>query len=87
LSILVLGGGNGDWRSVGGGETSEGFGEDYSLPNHAYCESCAGCGELFFQHNLRRAYYLDSATLCGRNGVTRETVDTSATTDLASAER
>lgn len=41
---------------VGSGETSEGFGKDYSLPNHAYCESCAGCGELFFQHRLNRAY-------------------------------
>ncbi|MCU0871324.1 MAG: glycoside hydrolase family 127 protein [Pirellulaceae bacterium] len=41
---------------VGSGETAEGFGKDYSLPNHAYCESCAGCGELFFQHNLQRAY-------------------------------
>jgi len=41
---------------VGSGETSEGFGKDYSLPNHAYCESCAGSGELFFQHKLNRAY-------------------------------
>jgi DUF1680 family protein len=41
---------------VGSGETSEGFGKDYSLPNHAYCESCAGCGELFFQHKLHCAY-------------------------------
>jgi len=42
---------------VGSGETSEGFGPDYSLPNHAYCESCAGSGELFFQHKLSRAYH------------------------------
>lgn len=42
---------------VGSGETSEGFGKNYSLPNHAYCESCAGCGELFFQHRLNRAYH------------------------------
>ena len=41
---------------VGSGETSEGFGKDYSLPNNAYCESCAGCGELFFQHKMNRAY-------------------------------
>ncbi len=41
---------------VGSGETAEGFGKDYSLPNGAYCESCAGCGELFFQHKLSRAY-------------------------------
>jgi hypothetical protein len=41
---------------VGSGETSEGFGKDFSLPNNAYCESCAGCGELFFQHKLSLAY-------------------------------
>ena len=41
---------------VGSGETSEGFGKDYSLPNNAYCESCADCGELFFQHKLQLAY-------------------------------
>jgi DUF1680 family protein/alpha-L-arabinofuranosidase len=42
---------------VGSGETSEGFGKDFSLPNHAYCESCANCGELFFQHRLQRIYH------------------------------
>ena len=36
---------------IGSGETSEGFGHDYSLPNDAYCESCAGCGVVFFQHS------------------------------------
>lgn len=41
---------------VGSGETSEGFGPDYSLPNNAYCESCANCGELFFQHKMQMAY-------------------------------
>jgi DUF1680 family protein len=41
---------------VGSGETSEGFGPEYSLPNHAYCESCAGSGELFFQHKLNRTW-------------------------------
>jgi len=41
---------------VGSGETSEGFGKNYSLPNHAYCESCASCGELFFQHRMNLAY-------------------------------
>jgi DUF1680 family protein len=41
---------------IGSGETSEGFGKDYSLPNRAYCESCADCGELFFQHKLQRAF-------------------------------
>ncbi len=38
---------------LGSGETSEGFGKDYSLPNRAYCESCAGSGELFFQNKLQ----------------------------------
>lgn len=42
---------------VGSGETSEGFGGDYSLPNHAYCESCSGCGELFFQHRMHLAWH------------------------------
>jgi uncharacterized protein len=37
---------------LGSGETSEGFGPSYSLPNNAYCESCANCGELYFQHRL-----------------------------------
>jgi DUF1680 family protein len=42
---------------VGSGETSEGFGKDYSLPNaRAYCESCANCGEIFFQHRLNLTY-------------------------------
>lgn len=41
---------------VGSGETSEGFGEDYSLPNNAYCETCAGSGELFFQYRMNRVY-------------------------------
>jgi hypothetical protein len=40
---------------VGSGETSEGFGGDYSLPHNAYCESCSGCGELFFQHKMNLA--------------------------------
>jgi len=42
---------------IGSGETSEGFGKDYSLPNNAYCESCANCGELFFQHKLQRLWH------------------------------
>jgi hypothetical protein len=41
---------------VGSGETAEGFGADFSLPNTAYCESCSGCGELFFQHAMNIAY-------------------------------
>lgn len=41
---------------VGSGETSEGFGPDYSLPNDSYCESCSSCGELFFQSKMNRLY-------------------------------
>ena len=42
---------------VGSGETSEGFGKNYSLPNNAYCESCADCGELFLQHKMNLIYH------------------------------
>jgi len=42
---------------LGSGESSEGFGPDYSLANStAYCETCAGCGNLFFQHKMNMAY-------------------------------
>ena len=30
---------------IGSGETSEGFGPNYSLRNNAYCESCSSCGD------------------------------------------
>ena len=41
---------------IGSGETSEGFGPDYSLPlASAYCESCSSCGLLFMQHKLNLA--------------------------------
>jgi uncharacterized protein len=42
---------------VGSGETSEGFGPDYSLRNNAYCEACSSCGEIFFQWKLHLAYH------------------------------
>ena len=42
---------------VGSGETSEGFGPDYSLRHNAYCEACSSCGELFFQHKLNMTYH------------------------------
>lgn len=42
---------------IGSGETSEGFGPDYSLRNNAYCESCSNCGELFFQHQLNLTWH------------------------------
>ncbi|TWT82817.1 Non-reducing end beta-L-arabinofuranosidase [Planctomycetes bacterium CA13] len=42
---------------LGSGETSEGFGPDYSLRHNAYCESCSSCGEIFFQHKLHLPYH------------------------------
>ena len=42
---------------IGSGESSEGFGPDYSLRQNAYCESCSSCGEIFFQHKLNMAYH------------------------------
>jgi DUF1680 family protein len=42
---------------IGSGETSEGFGPDYSLPNDAYCESCSSCGLIFFQYKMNIAYH------------------------------
>ncbi len=41
---------------VGSGDTDEGFGNDYSLPNTSYCESCSSCGMLFFQHKMTLAH-------------------------------
>lgn len=42
---------------VGSGETSEGFGNNYSLRNHSYCESCSSCGLVFFQQKMNQAYH------------------------------
>ncbi len=42
---------------IGSGETSEGFGPNYSLRQDAYCESCSSCGEIFFQHKLCLSYH------------------------------
>ena len=41
---------------VGSGETSEGFGPNYSLRHNAYCESCSSCGLIFFQYKMNIAY-------------------------------
>lgn len=41
---------------VGSGETSEGFGANYSLGNNAYCEACSSCGLIFFQYKMNIAY-------------------------------
>ena len=40
---------------IGSGETSEGFGPNYSLRNNANAESSANCGEHFFQYNSNMA--------------------------------
>jgi DUF1680 family protein len=42
---------------IGSGETSEGFGRDYSLGHDAYCESCSSCGLIFFQYKLALAWH------------------------------
>ena len=42
---------------IGSGETSEGFGPNYSLRNQSYCESCSSCGLVFFQYKLNLAYH------------------------------
>ncbi len=42
---------------VGSGETSEGFGADYSLRNNGYCEACSSCGDIFFQWKMHLAYH------------------------------
>jgi len=42
---------------IGSGETSEGFGPNYSLPNDAYCETCSSCGLVFFHYKLNLAYH------------------------------
>ena len=42
---------------VGSGETSEGFGPNYSLRNNAYNESCSSCGLIFFQYKMNIAYH------------------------------
>ncbi len=41
---------------VGSGESSEGFGPNYSLRNNSYCESCSSCGEIFFQWKMNLTY-------------------------------
>ena len=42
---------------IGSGETSEGFGPNYSLRNGAYCESCSSCGMVFFHWKMNLAYH------------------------------
>jgi uncharacterized protein len=42
---------------IGSGESSEGFGPNYSLRNNAYCESCSSCGMIFFHWKMNLAYH------------------------------
>lgn len=42
---------------IGSGETSEGFGANYSLRNEAYNEACSSCGLIFFQYKMNLAYH------------------------------
>ena len=42
---------------IASGESSEGFGPNYSLRNNAYCESCSSCGEIFLQWKLGLIYH------------------------------
>jgi hypothetical protein len=42
---------------IGSGQTSEGFGPNYSLRNNSYCESCSSCGIIFFQYKMNLAYH------------------------------
>ena len=79
---------------IGSGESSEGFGADYSLGHGAYCESCSSCGLIFFQYKLNLAYrdakfadlyeetmynaLLGSVDLAGRNFYYQNPLDTSA---------
>jgi len=41
---------------IGSGETFEGFGPEYALPNDSYCESCSSCGAFFFHTKMNRIY-------------------------------
>jgi DUF1680 family protein len=58
---------------VGSEGANEGFGDPYALPNNSYCESCASCGMLFFQHKMNLAYqdgkYADLMELVLYNGI------------------
>jgi DUF1680 family protein len=42
---------------VGSGESSEGFGPNYSLRQNAYCETCSSCGEVFFQWKMHLSWH------------------------------
>ena len=41
---------------IGSGESSEGFGPNYSLRQNAYCETCSSCGAIFFQWKMHLSW-------------------------------
>ena len=41
---------------VGALHSGEAFGDDYELPNGGYCETCASCGLIFWNHRLNWRY-------------------------------
>lgn len=42
---------------IGTGEDPESFGKNYSLVNNSYCETCASCGEIFYQNRMNLAFH------------------------------
>ncbi len=42
---------------IGSTGSNEGFAANYDLNNASYCESCANCGNLFFQYNMLLNYH------------------------------
>jgi DUF1680 family protein len=88
---------------IGSGETSEGFGPDFSLRNNAYCESCSGTAELFFQYKMNLTYQdakfadryeetlfnaiLGDIDLDGKHFYYENPLETAGTPDLQTPER
>jgi hypothetical protein len=73
---------------VGSGETSEGFGPNYSLRQNAYCETCSSCGEVFFNgrctcpgttRSMRRCTSRRSTTRWAAAWTSRATTSTTPT--------
>ena len=49
---------------IGSGETSEGFGPNYSLRNEAYCETCSSCGVVFSSTSSTLPIIMRSTPIC-----------------------
>ncbi|MFZ1941443.1 MAG: beta-L-arabinofuranosidase domain-containing protein [Terracidiphilus sp.] len=49
---------------IGSGETSEGFGPNYSLRNEAYCETCSSCGVVFSTTSSTLPIIMRSTPIC-----------------------